>query len=111
MGYTHYWNHNGISTTDWRILAEYAHSLIGMASEKGINLAVKFDEPEKLPEINEAWIRFNGIGEDGHETFYLTREPTEFDFCKTARKPYDWVVADLLAFASHTIAGFNASHD
>ena len=74
------------------------------------------------PTINGLEVAFNGDAEasegDGggldHETFYMPRvlepqpwqQPDEqgryFDFCKTARKPYDLaVVAALLAFQHH----------
>lgn len=58
-------------------------------------------------------IRFNGIGEDGHETFYLPRVYTRkmpqglshsnllFQFCKTAYKPYDINVCCCLIIAKH----------
>lgn len=111
MGYTHYWKHNGISIADWHALTLFAHGIIDMASVIGIKLAIEFDDPTQQPDINEAEIRFNGVGDEGHETFFLTREKTDFDFCKTERKPYDAVVAEILSFASHCIDGFSTSHD
>lgn len=48
-------------------------------------------------------ICFNGDerqGHDlGHETFYLSREGQGFNFCKTARKPYDWLVMACILLA------------
>ena len=50
-------------------------------------------------------IRFNGIGEAGHETFLFHNRKKQdpegygdpcFAFCKTARKPYDIVVCEVL---------------
>lgn len=58
-------------------------------------------------------IYFNGIGEDGHETFYLPKVYTKkmpiglshtgllFQFCKTAVKPYDINVCCCLIIAKH----------
>lgn len=58
-------------------------------------------------------IHFNGIGDDGHETFYLPKVYTRkmpsslshlnlpFQFCKTARKPYDINVCCCLIIAKH----------
>lgn len=40
-------------------------------------------------------IAFNGVGDDGHETFYLSRE-ARHHFVKTLRKPYDTAVACIL---------------
>ena len=54
---------------------------------------------------------FNGVGDDAHETFlfprvYCLRQGSiwgalEFQYCKTARKPYDLVVAAFLVIAKH----------
>lgn len=63
--------------------------------------------------FNKDLIRFNGIGEDGHETFYLPKIYTRkmpsllshtdllFQFCKTANKPYDLAVCCCLIIAKH----------
>jgi hypothetical protein len=60
------------------------------------------------PIINETTIWFNGDEESGmaHETFSIdwSWEDKEdpFDFCKTARKPYDLLVCvALISFARH----------
>lgn len=59
-------------------------------------------------------VQFNGIGAEGHETFFVTRIRTErmeweldrdevFAFCKTARKPYDMAaMLCLLVMARHS---------
>ena len=53
------------------------------------------------PEFKKTHVCFNGKGEElSHETFYIDAENSEplFNFCKTARKPYDLlVVACLIA--------------
>ena len=43
-------------------------------------------------------LAFNGLGDDGHETFLLSKfaQQCEFNFCKTACKPYDSVVTACL---------------
>lgn len=58
-------------------------------------------------------IWFNGIGEDGHETFVFEQSHTissydrkneqgqYFSFCKTARKPYDTAVVACLIILKH----------
>jgi hypothetical protein len=64
-------------------------------------------------------ICFNGDDRDdqgmAHETFYLARECEEdndFQFCKTARKPYDWlVVAALLLAEKHCPGCWEISSD
>jgi len=50
---------------------------------------------EGNPVIQETELWFNGDGDKGldHETFSIHwRKPANFDFCKTARKPYDIMV-------------------
>jgi hypothetical protein len=96
-----------------------------------VPVAAEFDTPDAAPELTDAYIRFNGIGEDGHETFCLVagmarqegcplpRErrartlpihPGRFDFCKTARKPYDVLVTAVLWIA-HEEYGLRVSSD
>jgi hypothetical protein len=111
MGYTHYWQHEGIDSVSWRLIAEHAHFLFDLAKMHGVALAREFDRPDEPPEINEAEIVFNGPGEQGHETFCLTRKATRFNFCKTAHKPYDKVVGLLLAYAMDVCPGFVATND
>lgn len=58
----------------------------------------------RQPKINSRQIRFNGAGEDSHETFYISKSKPKsstlsdgaFGFCKTARKPYDVAVCLIL---------------
>jgi hypothetical protein len=56
-------------------------------------------EGKPVADQNHIW--FNGLEEDdqGHETFQITKKlDSQFNFCKTARKPYDkYVCAVLLA--------------
>ena len=66
------------------------------------------------PDFNDDVVWFNGIKDDGHETFFIPRvfdtdgychtddEGRFFAFCKTARKPYDLpVCCCLLIFKQH----------
>jgi hypothetical protein len=67
------------------------------------------------PVINVDEVRFNGIGDDGHETFYISRvdtprawsedKSTVFGFCKTARKQYDALVTASLLLAHKYLDG------
>lgn len=100
MGYTHYWNRRqNLDKQTFGILIHLAHDVITAAEEKGLALNA---------DLNDAHITLNGSGEESHETFHFPRvmtlhdwqRPNEndlyFDFCKTARKPYDVVVVALL---------------
>jgi len=51
------------------------------------------------PEFTTDEIRFNGIGDDSHETFALGKGYNGFKFTKTARKPYDRHVLACLILA------------
>jgi hypothetical protein len=85
-------------TDDITILLEGSNSIIQR----------EYDD-ESFPLVNGEQIRFNGKGEDGHETFLLAREdkPREwsekkdevFNFCKTAHKDYDVYVTAVLVLA------------
>ena len=97
MGYTHYWRQlRDFTDTEWQELTRLTNLII--ADNEGI-LSDGFGEGGK-PEVNGEHIWFNGLGEDSHETFRITKKKPEedFEFCKTARKPYDkYVVAVLCA--------------
>ena len=107
MGYTHYWRQlRDFTDTEWNELARLT-KLITV----GVSTTVTLDPAEF--NIDNEEIRFNGVGDDGHETFILTKKKRAkadyeeqhaydrqgaFDFCKTAGKPYDkYVVAVLCA--------------
>lgn len=53
------------------------------------------------PVITDELICLNGNAyeEEDHETFYLRRGDYDFNFCKTARKPYDDAVVAILVAA------------
>ena len=55
----------------------------------------------------EGDIQFNGYAEDGYEYMVLKKNDTigAFNFCKTARKPYDGDVVALLCIAHHHAPG------
>ena len=50
------------------------------------------------------YLAFNGKGEEAHETFYIDiNDEDGFNFCKTARKPYDIAVCmTMLSVAKHS---------
>ena len=95
MGYTHYFSQVGDAPTDaeWKAICESSKKII--LEFEGL-LCFEYDEPETKPHIGETSIRFNGRGNDGHETFIIDRGMRGFKFCKTARKPYDDAVVRVL---------------
>jgi hypothetical protein len=116
MGYTHYVNRpvkNAGSAYMFGKLALDAKKICDWANENGIRVRNYAGEGE--PEFNESYFAFNGDGHGendySHETFHWDGIPTQvewrkeekdyFDFCKTARKPYDAVVTAVLIRAKH----------
>lgn len=107
MGYTHYWRKIE-SDPRSETLAEYRYALSNakevVRKYRGPSLlCFEYDEPQREPETEDG-IQFNGKESDGHETFLLPEELSDlsdFDFCKTAMKPYDVVVVAVLATMAH----------
>lgn len=97
MGYTHYWNDTKSITPE---LLDAARKILAKAQERGIPLAFEYGHPTDPPVANSEGIRFNGIGDEGHETFHF-QPGVDFAFCKTACKPYDVAVVAMLATISH----------
>jgi hypothetical protein len=54
-------------------------------------------EEGTVPDISDDCIWLNGVGEDSHETLAIGTGET-WNFCKTARKPYDTVVVAILSY-------------
>lgn len=104
MGYTHYWEqHADIPKKKWnKIILEVAQ-LFELAEAEGIEIASGCGTSKEF-ELNENIIRFNGFQNESYETFSISRVlDTEeyhawegFNFCKTARLPYDKVVLAVL---------------
>jgi hypothetical protein len=102
MGYTNYWTQKKpFNNIQWNtIKKEYDYIKENFSDDDGIIE----DQTEKSDEII-----FNGKSKDNldHETFVLTKnfrkpfysgDDVKFNFCKTARKPYDLAVWHLLTF-------------
>ena len=110
MGYTHYWYRKldmPVTDEQWAGIVTDFNAMLNLVDEQGTPIQFEYNNPAP-PEISNERIRFNGKGDDGHETMCLERNPvptrisesrTVFDFCKTARKPYDALVTGLLIAA------------
>lgn len=105
MGYTHTWNEQAPCTVEeWRHIRVAVLQLL--ANNPDIPVAWESDcdgvtHPFKAPEVSADLIRFNGLGDDGLETFFVQREGGGYAFCKTGRKPYDALVVASLALMHH----------
>lgn len=94
MGYTNYWN---LKTNIKKFDSKFLEDAKKIIDDCGVELANYNGTAGTSPTINETLISFNGVGDDSHETFYINlKEPEDFSFCKTARKPYDVVVKCFL---------------
>ena len=128
MGYTHYWRRKRSLATGWggfladvkkvhARLPDYTNTAGGFYS--GYPLKIAGGDGTGKPIFNSTRVVFNGGGKPGqdleHETFFLektlskkeitdrftTEKPVGyyFNFCKTARKPYDLFVTAVLLLA------------
>lgn len=112
MGYTHYWDQKrNFTREEWETVAADLRAIITYAQhECGIALGDGGGEPGTSPQISDDVVIFNGIGDDSHETLIINRvipkakykgdTNPSWDFCKTARKPYDAVVTACLCYLS-----------
>ena len=113
MGYTHYWYARAkTELPNWEQFTEKVKAIIGEDFEGGLRTQEDGVLPMEieLAEVNDLHVRIEG--RPAHETFFFERnpknfpwrenEPWVFNFCKTARKPYDeYVTAILIAALDH----------
>jgi hypothetical protein len=88
VGFTRYWDFEKLDEEKFKDFSSTCQILIDV-----INI------PLEDVIIDERRVRFNGVGEDGHETFNFSLDKTCFNFCKTNAKPYDVVVSGCLYIA------------
>lgn len=98
MGYTRYWERTEKPITD-DFIKEVEEIIIDSA-KKGI--AIRGWDGSGKPILNLTRIALNGNGKAdkdlSHESFVIDDE-IGFQFCKTARKPYDYTVRKILKLA------------
>jgi len=115
MGYTNYWHqHRDFTKIEWgQIKEEYDY-----IKEVCENIIV--DETQ-----DGTHIVFNGLkkNDQDHETFVIKKnarpyndqsykgEDISFNFCKTAMKPYDLAVWNMLTFINRICPNFPISRD
>ncbi len=101
MGYTVYWQRTTKPFTE--SFVRDVRKVLNESKEKGICIRGAFGGG--CPNISMEAIKFNGDGENSyltlsHETFALSSTGGKFcNFCKTARKPYDYTVKRVLQVA------------
>ena len=99
-GYSNYWDHTeDFTNPEWSKIVRLAKAAIKTAEKHGI--VIRDGWGKGKPKIDNKEIYLNGDGEKNldHETFRITKKVNPgrpWGFTKTARKPYDAVVATIL---------------
>lgn len=101
MGYTHYFQlHEKPTDEQWDLFTNDVDALL-LAND------VPLDNRSTWGKIN-----INGIDENSHENLIIQSDNLRWDFCKTARKPYDKIVTAILIAARYDFGNnFSLSSD
>ena len=128
MGYTHYWDAKKATRSQFSVFAaackklklnlpRYSESAGGGYGESSKNwkrvIRIRGGLGTGKPCFNSKEVWFNGDEKRNleHATFSMRPNNTnEWNFCKTARKPYDLLAAACL-LAAHQILGYKISSD
>jgi hypothetical protein len=122
MGYTHYWHRPEEMNKDkFKKASQDCKSVTDFLRTKGTMIQFESDTPEP-PVFDDTEVRFNGVDDEGHETFCIQQtfegyrqvqdDGKLFEFCKTAFKQYDIAVtACLIVFKHHFGDDFRVSSD
>lgn len=107
MGFTHYFDQErAVTETEWEAITKDVEALLAhLATTRELEIVGVSGERGTTPEISSERIAFNGLEEDGFESFVLGREQGGFGFCKTGRRPYDLLVTAALIVAAHHAPG------
>jgi hypothetical protein len=118
MGYTRYWdlNKNEIADKDlkWKEYCDYGKVLV-LFLELNYGIKIKGCAGDGEPQFSDKVISFNGdiVGGLDHESFYLPKDYSNddvFNFCKTARKPYD-IMVDMMLEKGKELGFFSGISD
>ena len=97
-GYTQYFTvTRDLDNRERATILKGAKSIIKQAAADGIDIAGS--RGSGRPELTKKYIALNGQKPEDYESFVLSFDESEFEFCKTNEKPYDAVVVSILAFA------------
>ena len=112
MGYTNYWyQHEDFTNDEWHKIQVFFH---GLKMVYGGGAYLKADHIINDETNGSDHIQFNGTKGQDYETFYLDKYANKnpdyeslnggspaFNFCKTARNPYDAIVWAVLSYARY----------
>ena len=97
MGYTRYWER-----TDKKIDEDFitaVNDIISDCNKRGIRIGDWDGNGEPTVTLDRIAINGDARYDLNHETLSFDNNKTGFDFCKTARKPYDYAVRKILSYA------------
>jgi len=121
MGYTHYFTPKTVTDDKWKEFVDTCKKLHKNLPSKTDTAGGYFEDDDLVicggqgrdePKFDLDGIWFNGNESKNldHETFSIERERHNWNFCKTARKPYDLLVVACL-IAANEILGYDVSSD
>jgi len=91
MGYTHYYAESE-APTEKEVITEFKVHYYEMVKTVKASISTELDTEKEL--------YFNGVDDNAHETFCLSFSGGgSWQFCKTAKKPYDVLVVACLVLA------------
>jgi len=97
VGYTHYWRN-------------VPSKLNEQAVEVAKDILRRYAGIVRVHLMSDDIISFNGIGEDEFELFEF-KINQKFEFCKTARRPYDIAVCEVLLVMKYYLPTLTISSD
>ncbi len=108
MGYTHYWD---FFEVDEKAYKKALTDIRNIVRASPVPLGNGAGDTGTKPKLTGPSIELNGIGDEGHETFYIPAIPRNGgDSCKTAAKPYDLIVIAGLSRLAE-VPGITVSSD
>ena len=111
MGYTRYFKYTKQTDDKFSEFSKMAELLKNKwTAETGVPIVNGHGETDTEPLYNNNEVIFNGLDDDAHETFYITKDGGS-EFCKTQRKPYDQLVNMTLELAKNMLDDFSYSSD
>ncbi len=95
MGYSHSYTLNDFNEKDQEALQHVLPVVEDIVRRHSDLLCLDEEQPGTTPIVTAEIIQFNGKGEEGHEPFVFEPRKGQF-WTKTARKPYDQAVCEVL---------------
>jgi len=102
MGHTHYWSvKNQLDSDSFGKAQKDCKTICDILKNKhDIHIQAEYNDDDP-PLFGDNLIKFNGMGDDGCETFFISLYETGYSFCKTARQYYDLAVQCCLLILHH----------